>query len=144
MDLADRIFECMKEAGIKYQVDVARGAGISPPTLNLVLTRRNKKMEADNIISLAQFFKVNVLWLQKGVGPKRGAATIEANSAKVTIVPDRLVSVIEEVERGLVYLRKDISPRQKAEVIARLYCEGDPPSPEDVLKFIADSDSASE
>ncbi|AUV49956.1 helix-turn-helix domain-containing protein [Bordetella bronchiseptica] len=67
--LAERLREAMDDAGIK-QVQVARAAGIKPPSVADWLNGKTKNIRGANLVSVAQLLNVSEAWLADGVLPK--------------------------------------------------------------------------
>ncbi|WP_419204352.1 helix-turn-helix domain-containing protein [Bordetella trematum] len=67
--LAERLREALDEAGVK-QVDLARAAGIKPPSVADWLNGKTKNIKGANLVSVAQFLNVSEAWLADGVLPK--------------------------------------------------------------------------
>lgn len=67
--LAERLREAMNDAGIK-QVQVARAAGIKPPSVADWLNGKTKNIKGANLVSVAQLLNVSEAWLADGVLPK--------------------------------------------------------------------------
>lgn len=67
--LADRLKQAMDEAAVK-QVDVARAAGIKPPSVADWLTGRTKNIRGANLVSVARYLNVSEAWLADGKLPK--------------------------------------------------------------------------
>lgn len=67
--LAERLREAMNEAGVK-QVEVARAAGIKPPSVADWLNGKTKNIKGANLVSVAQLLNVSEAWLADGALPK--------------------------------------------------------------------------
>ncbi|WP_025138111.1 helix-turn-helix transcriptional regulator [Achromobacter sp. DH1f] len=67
--LAERLREAMDAAGIK-QVQVARAAGIKPPSVADWLNGKTKNIKGANLVTVAQLLNVSEAWLADGVLPK--------------------------------------------------------------------------
>ncbi|WP_025517557.1 helix-turn-helix domain-containing protein [Bordetella trematum] len=67
--LAERLREALDEAGVK-QVELARAAGIKPPSVADWLNGKTKNIKGANLVSVAQFLNVSEAWLADGVLPK--------------------------------------------------------------------------
>lgn len=67
--LAERLKEAMEDAAVK-QVDIARAAGIKPPSVADWLTGRTKNIRGANLVSVARFLNVSEAWLADGRLPK--------------------------------------------------------------------------
>ncbi|MGU9992734.1 XRE family transcriptional regulator [Bordetella avium] len=72
--LAERLREALDAAGVR-QVDLARAAGIRPPSVADWLNGKTKNIKGANLVSVAQFLNVNEAWLADGVGPKERRAS---------------------------------------------------------------------
>ncbi len=71
MDISDRLFEAMKEAGFPSQSALARASGIPQPTINRILNRIGVRgPEFNTLKTLAETCNVSLTWLQEGLGPK--------------------------------------------------------------------------
>ncbi|NMK45543.1 helix-turn-helix transcriptional regulator [Achromobacter sp. Bel] len=68
-NLAERFREAMTAAGVK-QVDVARAAGIKPPSVADWLNGKTKNIRGANLVSVAQFLNVSEAWLADGTLPR--------------------------------------------------------------------------
>lgn len=69
MDIASRIDQAMKAAGIESQAGLARASGIPQPTVNRILKGVGKKgPETHTIASLARALNVTFEWLHEGKG----------------------------------------------------------------------------
>ena len=67
--LSERLKQAMEEAGAK-QIDIARAAGIKPPSVADWLTGRTKNIRGANLVSVARFLNVSEAWLADGKLPK--------------------------------------------------------------------------
>ena len=67
--LAERLREAMDAAGIK-QVEVARAAGIKPPSVADWLNGKTKNIRGANLVMVAQLLNVSEAWLADGVLPR--------------------------------------------------------------------------
>lgn len=71
--LAERLRYAMNTAQPKKAkgVDVARAAGVKPPSVSDWLSGKSKTMEGENLIYVANYLNVNPLWLANGIGEMR-------------------------------------------------------------------------
>lgn len=67
--LAERLKQAMEDARVK-QVDIARAAGIKPPSVADWLTGRTKNIRGPNLVSVARFLNVSEAWLADGKLPR--------------------------------------------------------------------------
>ncbi|MBK1979105.1 helix-turn-helix transcriptional regulator [Achromobacter xylosoxidans] len=67
--LAQRLREAMDQTGVK-QVDIARAAGIKPPSVADWLNGKTKNIRGANLVSVAQLLNVSEAWLADGKLPK--------------------------------------------------------------------------
>lgn len=90
MDIAMRLDQAMKAAGIRSQSALARASGVPQPTINRILKGVGKKgPEAHTLKQLAIACNVSFQWLHEGVGPMvRGEPDNEAG-----LTDERSVSV---------------------------------------------------
>lgn len=67
--LAERLKQAMEDAGVK-QVDIARAAGIRPPSVADWLNGKTKNIRGANLVSVAQLLNISEAWLADGTLPK--------------------------------------------------------------------------
>lgn len=67
--LAERLREAMDIAGVK-QVELARAAGIKPPSVADWLNGKTKNIRGANLVSVAQLLNVSEAWLADGTMPR--------------------------------------------------------------------------
>ncbi|MDE2420904.1 MAG: helix-turn-helix transcriptional regulator [Gammaproteobacteria bacterium] len=70
--LSERLRFAMNAATPKINAaELARAAGVKPPSVSDWLSGRTKKIDADHLISICKCLKVRGEWLIKGIGPIR-------------------------------------------------------------------------
>jgi len=67
--LAERLREAMSAAGVK-QVELARAAGVKPPSVADWLNGKTKNIRGANLVSVAQLLNVSEAWLADGTLPR--------------------------------------------------------------------------
>lgn len=86
MDISDRLFEAMKEAGFPSQSALSRASGIPQPTINRILNRIGVRgPELNTLKALAETCNVSLQWLQEGVEPK-GRGTVSTSASTFSAV----------------------------------------------------------
>jgi phage repressor protein C with HTH and peptisase S24 domain len=99
MDIAKRLDEAMKAAGIQSQSALARASGIPQPTINRILKGVGKKgPEAHTLVQLAQACNVSFEWLHEGIGPMQRAPKAPAPS----LIPEAQVVVADDTADAFV------------------------------------------
>lgn len=75
--LAERLKYAMEVLPLKKVkgVDLARAAGVKPPSVSDWLSGKSKTMEGENLLKAAKFLGVNPLWLASGVGEIKTSQT---------------------------------------------------------------------
>jgi transcriptional regulator with XRE-family HTH domain len=124
--LGKRLRESREKAGLN-QAELARGMGVLPTHLN----RWEKGKVApgwEYLALIARHCNVTLDWLLTGeeaatAAPSgmNGTADIEEGAVRPPFDEEQLKEVVMAVEEFLHEVGKDLSPRDKAELIARLY-----------------------
>lgn len=96
--LAERLKQAMDDAGVK-QVDIARAAGIKPPSVADWLTGRTKNIRGANLVSVARYLNVSEAWLADGKLPKERA--LDSDWPFPHIAKDRFEALSESQRRGI-------------------------------------------
>ncbi|MGE8565211.1 MAG: helix-turn-helix domain-containing protein [Achromobacter sp.] len=96
--LAKRLKEAMEDARVK-QVDIARAAGIKPPSVADWLTGRTKNIRGANLVSVARFLNVSEAWLADGKLPKE--RSLDSDWPFPRIPKERFESLSESQRRGI-------------------------------------------
>lgn len=69
MSLSNRLKTLFSMHPDKSQADLARFAGVKPPSVNDWLSGKTKKMAGPTLMNVAVYFSVNPQWLATGEGP---------------------------------------------------------------------------
>ncbi|MNV15076.1 transcriptional repressor DicA [compost metagenome] len=96
--LAERLREAMDAAGVK-QVQVARAAGIKPPSVADWLNGKTKNIKGANLVTVAQLLNVSEAWLADGVLPKE--RRLDSDWPFPTIPKQRYYALSEAQRAGI-------------------------------------------
>ncbi len=111
MDIAQRLDQAMKDAGIKTESALSRVSGVPQPTINRILKGGGKKgPETTTVKKLAVACGVSFQWLVEGVGHKyKTTAGQEKNQVEdVDIDGDQLIEMIFLFRQSTAEARKRI------------------------------------
>lgn len=96
--LAERLKQAMEDARVK-QVDIARAAGIKPPSVADWLTGRTKNIRGPNLVSVARFLNVSEAWLADGKLPRE--RQLDSDWPFPGIPKERYSQLTEAQRRGI-------------------------------------------
>ena len=103
MDIASRIDQAMKIAGIKSQADLARKAGLPESTVTRVL-KIGGNPSINTVAALSRTLRVSMDWI------------VDGNESKIDNVPDLLAYVSLEEMRVITRMR-EATPQGKSLII---------------------------
>ncbi len=84
MTLAARIQMLMNEKPAR-QADVARAAGVKPPSVSAWLDGTTKSLKGDTLVQVARFFDVHERWLATGRGQKYRSEEAAARAGQLAL-----------------------------------------------------------
>jgi transcriptional regulator with XRE-family HTH domain len=85
--------------------DIARIAGIKPPSVSNWLDGSTKTLKAETLDRLVGYFKLNRRWLMKGVGPMDAAAAEESPMTEHVAQDTDEIRLLEDFRSIPLFLR---------------------------------------